>query len=1013
MTMDAPRLDDYITRNCSHLHNLLDETDESLSSDIRTELLYSANPNAGAGRIEDLIAENGKEAVLPVLTDASIRHAFVATVAGSRFLASVLKGRADLLESVFARGGFRSQKDSAAKEADLNDRLQGVSKVADFDKRLRQFKDEEYLRIGCRDLAEIADVVEVMRELSHLARVTIAAALEFHWELLAARFGTPKTEDGEKGFVVLALGKLAGEELNLSSDVDLIYLRRSMEGRTDGLEKVPVTRFYETLARAVAKSLSDITEDGFVFRVDLRLRPEGDKGELVPSFDNAREYYLSWGRTWERAALMKAVPVAGDLHMGDEFLQELEPFIYRKFLDYSTIEEMREMKLKVQDQLRRKPGINIKLGQGGIREIEFFVQAIQLINAGKIPRVRTSSTLTALTLLEENNLLDTATAGGLRQAYLFFRKTEHRIQINNQLHTHDLPRTRDDQEELARRMGYRNGGPDDFLKDLDRHRKLVEELFTSMFYSSEEEEIDRIPPQVRALMDAIHDSERAVEILSDLGFETPAESLPLIGMLLSPQERRYFSADGRRLLQRLAPMLVGELIRLPEPGKALAALDSYIGSLRSTSTYFSTLLENPPTARFLVRLLGESRFFADLLIHHPQAIDTLIGRWTAQPPEERETLSRQLAERLSYCHQYEAALDTLRVFKSEQLLRVGVSHFNGEMDSMTARWLVTELAEVCLQAAVRLAAEEMERRFGPVEGVSQLPFVVLGMGKLGGREMNYLSDVDVIFIYDPPAENIGRFSAHEWFSRLAHRVISALSVPTSEGIVFEIDTRLRPSGNKGPLVSSLDSFREYHRQTSELWEKQALIKARPVTGPQKLRDQVAEITCECVLNTDIGPEDVAEVDRLRRRMEYELAEEGKGHVDLKTGYGGLVDVEFYVQAKILQHVRRHPDILHHNTLESLAALRSEGLVGEDDFLTLDKGYRFLINLEDRLRIMEHRSVDRIPLEGTKLRGLARRLGYEEGSEHRLVEDYQAITRAIRDVYNSVFAGKDVSDEAGG
>jgi glutamate-ammonia-ligase adenylyltransferase len=268
--------------------------------------------------------------------------------------------------------------------------------------------------------------------------------------------------------------------------------------------------------------------------------------------------------------------------------------------------------------------------------------------------------------------------------------------------------------------------------------------------------------------------------------------------------------------------------------------------------------------------------------------------------------------------------------------------------------------------------------------------------------MSYLSDVDVIFIYDSPSDTLGNFSAHEWFSRLASRIISVLSVPTAEGTVFQIDTRLRPSGQKGPLVSSLSSFREYHRTTSKIWEKQTLIKARPCTGPSHLAGEVSQIVKECVLRTDVTDKDLEEIARLRQRMEDELAMEDKRHVDLKTGHGGLVDVEFFVQANILMHVHEHPDVLRQNTLDALAALYRAGLVTEDAFHALDYGYRFLTNLEDRLRIMEHRSVDRMPLEGDKLRGLARRLGYEEGAEDRFLREYFRVTGSIRAMYDSLF-----------
>jgi len=1000
--MEVGALLTYIQRNLPRLNSFLAELPEVSARRLVVRLAETPVSTASAGRLEDLLAGDAADAAQQILSrDQQTAAWFLATIGGSKYLHGVLLRDPASVRRLFLHRGCLVRKTRQAKEAELRERVKAASHTAELDEALRAFKEADCLRIGCRDLAGLAGVSEVMEELSDLAAASIETALDFHWERLVAKHGPPWAGPG-KGFVVLGMGKVSGRELNFSSDVDLMFLRRPEEGQTSGSQPISVIRFYETLARAVTQSLSQVTASGFVFRVDLRLRPEGEKGELVPSLANALEYYRHWGRTWERAALMKAVPIAGDRALGAEFTRSLEPFIYRKYLDYSTLDEMREMKQRIQSTLMRKPGINIKLGQGGIREIEFFVQALQLINGGRNPAVRSPGTCESLKLFRQAGLLEEETAEGLREAYLFFRKVEHRIQINHQLQTHELPRTADEQLDLARRTGYRNDALRSFLSDLEDRRHSVGELFASLFHAPGDEVVDQYSPAAQDIVKHILDEPAAVEFLGEHGFDEPAACYPILKNLIVASDRRLYSDRGRRLLARLAPLLLDELLSTPEPDKALLALDRYISSLHSRSSYLATLLENPPTARFLVKILGESRFFAELLIRHPQAIDSLIGRWTVQHPKEKEPLENELTERLSFCSDYEEELDALRIFKYEQVLRIGVSHLSGEIDSMTARWLVTELAEVCLEAGTLVAMKEMSRKFGLWNSSVELPFVVLGMGKLGGMEMSYLSDLDVIFVYDPPSETIGRFSAHEWFTRLENRLISVLSVPTAEGVVFEIDTRLRPSGQKGPLVSSLESFRDYHRTTSKLWEKQSLIKARPVVGPEYLRREVADIVTDCVLRTETTADDLKEIARLRQRMEKELGQEDRNHVDLKTGHGGLVDVEFYVQGNILKHASRHPEVLYHNTLEALAALRQVGLVDDRSFRVMDSGYRFLITLEDRLRLMEHRSVDRIALEGEKLRGLARRMGYDEGKEQLLVQDYLATTAAIREIYNSFF-----------
>lgn len=1000
--MEQDILNGYIERCCPRLKELLEQCHELDLPPLLAEIVDTPNARSTAGRLDDLLAGEASDTVRRILSDSTLRASFLATVGGSRFLTSVVSRNPSLADTLFLHGGRSITKSRKDKEEELRTITSGLVLTSDFDRALRMYKEADYLRIGSRDLSGEADVREVMAELSDLAAACIQSAVDFHLRRLVARYGAPPDAGDQGGFAVIAMGKLSGRELNFSSDVDLIFLRGPEEGRTSGPESVSVARFYEATATSVTKSLSDLTEDGFVFRVDLRLRPEGERGELVPSLTNAVEYYLGWGRTWERAALMKAVPLAGDHLLGESFVEELEPFIYRKHLDYSTLEEMRVMKQRIESQLKRKPGVNIKLGQGGIREIEFFVQALQLINAGKIRRVRTPSTLQGIELLNDTGLLDGETSSILREAYLFFRNTEHRIQINHQLQTHELPRTAEDQEELARRMGYHEEPLKAFLADLDKRRRTVEELFAGLFYHSGDDTGRQVSPAARRIVDSIHDERTTLSLLAEQGFEDPPASYPILKNLVIPADKGPLGDKGRQLLERLAPLFVEELLKVPEPGSALVSLAGFVESLHSGSAYFSTFLENPATIRFLVKIMGESRFFTDLLTRHPQAIDSLIARCLVSPPKERESLEADLKERLANCESFEDELDVLRRFKNEEILEIGVHHLMGDIESTAARWLVAELAETCLDRAVIMAGREMNRKFGGWDRSEQLPFVILAMGKLGGMEMTYLSDLDVIFIYDPPSESMGRFSTHEWFTRLANRIISILSVPTSEGAVFAIDTRLRPSGNKGPLVSSLSSFREYHRTTSKLWEKQALIKARPVTGPAELQEDVTRIVRECIVGTELTDDDVAEMDRLRGRMQTELAQEDELHVDLKTGHGGLVDVEFFVQGNILRHVKRHPKILCHNTLEAIAALYRSGILDEEFYSTLDFGYRFLSNLEDRLRIMEHRSVNRMPLQGEKLRGLARRLGYGDDGEEGLLEDYFRITASIRRMYNSFF-----------
>ncbi len=987
--------------NLNYLRTWLSLAPSSESEEIISLLLVTPNPLTTAVRLDDLLgSKTTRGEIEHILSDCESRVPFLKAIGGSNFLHSILVRRPEFLDLMFRQRGYRETKTSQDFERELSQKVGQTSDCAELKKILRWYKEREYLRIGIRDLANLDSVRQTMRELSDLASACVTITLSFHQERFSQAYGYASEYGSDRGLVVLGLGKIAGWELNFSSDIDLLFLRGPEDSLTNGPNAIQLRHFFENVVKKVTQSLAEITEDGFVFRVDLRLRPEGEKGELVPSVNNALDYYLNWGRTWERAALMKARVIAGDLELGRLFLSELEPFVYRKHLDYSTIEDMREMKLKIERTLKKKPGINIKLGQGGIREIEFFVQTLQLINAGKIRRLRTPSTYEAIQLLKEAGLLDAQTADLLADAYLFFRKTEHRIQIDHQLQTHELPRTLEQQTELARRMGYEQNSLEAFLADLECRRKLVEELFNSMFHHSEEEILSEICDLTMKIVEHIDDHIVLEDLLRKAGFEDATESSLMLQQLVRPAGRKGISEKSRRILERLAPLFLDEILKTPEPTRTLKALDRYIDSLYFSGSYFSTFLENTTTARFLVRILGESPFFSDLLTRHPQIIDSLIGKSAIEDLLDRKQLEDDLADRLENCDDYESQLDVLRRYKHERLLAIGVKQLWGEIDSPMARRSISELAEACLSASVTIASRAISKKFGGE--ADELPFAVLGMGKLGGKEMTYLSDLDIVFVYQDDSNMRGSLFVHDWFSRLATRVISVLTTHTAEGKAFDIDTRLRPSGNKGPLVSSLASFRDYHQRTSKLWERQALTKARPIAGPKFIKDELQAIVRDCLTRTPASEEDLKEIAHLRKRMEQEIASEDQFHVDLKTGQGGLVDVEFFVQANILKYGAQDPRLLCQNTLEALTALFDHSFVSMETFTTLDYGYRFLINLEDRLRLMEHRIVDRIPLTKQKLKSLAQRLGYGELGGEKLLEDYVTITRAIRKIYNSFF-----------
>ncbi len=892
---------------------------------------------------------------------------------------------------------------------------------------LRRYKCREMLRIGSRDLCGLADLVAVTAELSALAAAALQQAYvvcdrqlrsEHGAPLLAAESGTPGRE---AEFTVFGMGKFGGVELNFSSDIDLIYFYTSERGETAGItdplgqpkNRIPLHNYFCKLAELVTRAVGQATEDGFVFRVDLRLRPEGNSGEMANSLRGAEVYYESWGQSWERAAMLKARPVAGSRALGEQLLKNLEPFIYRRFLDYAMIEDIKVMKQKIDRSLtrEREGELNLKLGQGGIREIEFFIQAMQLIYAGKNPALREKNSLKALALLHREGLVKQDEYRTLREAYIFLRTVEHRIQVVQERQTHNLPTRTEELRALARRCGF--PGAEAFRLELDRHRQGVAAIYHDLFYTSEEERHEQVRPEILFLLDPNADPDLAKDILEERGFRNPDAAFESL-QLLRGAPHSFLTQRARRHLERIAPLLLQEVVDAPEPDMALLNLERFLGALRARATFFALLAENKGIIQVLVSLFGTSQFLSRIFIQHPEILDSLVSRSYAAPFKDRATMARDLAELLKSAADYEQKLDVLRRFRNEEFLRIAMGDIHGHTPQGQGTLQLSCLAEVCLEQAVAIAREELLPRFGlPVSKASgeEAQFAIVGMGKLGGRELNYHSDLDIIFIYEGDGEtrpapgcDAERFREQtnpEYFSRLAQRTISVLTLMTREGTVYQIDTRLRPSGNQGPLVTSLAAFERYHEASAQLWERQALTKARSVVGPDALAGRIDRLIGCCVYQRPLPAGLKEEIYRLRGRMEAEIAREGEEHYNIKTGRGGMVDVEFVVQYLQLLHGGTHPALRTTNTLQALQRLQEEGLLSQATYTALEGGYKFLRRVENRLRLVHDQSINELSGDRTYLLRLARRLGYPDRPRHPadvFLEDYHRTTEEIRRVF---------------
>jgi glutamate-ammonia-ligase adenylyltransferase len=899
-------------------------------------------------------------------------------------------------------------RDAAAHRAALAARVPHAVPRAALQSALRRYRRREFLRIGGRDLLGLAAVDETVRELSALAEGVIAFAVARTRERLAGEWGEPTVDGQPVAFVGLGMGKLGGGELNYSSDVDLVWVYER-DGDLGGGRTF--AQFFSRLAEEVTRALGEVTEEGFCFRVDLRLRPGGGEGPLAISIPAALSYYEAWGQTWERAVWLKARPIAGDPALGDALLAELAPFVYRRYLDFATLEDLKAMKLRVDAALRAPEAAerDVKLGRGGIREIEFLVQAQQLIHGGKDARLRPRSTLGALAALASASYVDVVLAGDLADAYRFLRDVEHKLQVVHERQTHLLPRDPDDTRLLARRLGFL--APDGAAllgAALARHRGRVREAFDALFHAAAEERRRGAAPELALLVEELDDDSRALWRLGELGFRDLEGAYRDLRLLRDGPPHAPASPRRRQALATLAPALLAEIARSAAPDRALHHMASFVSTIGARTSYLHLLLENPGVLRLLVRLFATSEFLSAFFLRHPELLDSLVRADLVRLVRSREAFVTELQDRLAAASDLEAELDTIRRFRHEEFLRIGIHDIQGDLTPDEVAHQLTWLAEACLGAAVSIGRREAAGRLGLPLDLPTGRLAVVALGKLGSEELTYASDLDLIFVYDvtDPAWWNDRPTPQEFFSRVAQRALSVLQTATREGIAYRIDTRLRPSGNQGPLVSSLEAFARYHEESAQVWERQALIRARVLSAPAELQERVAGVLERFVYGRGLRADETDEIARMRDRIEHERSPADAAAIAIKTGRGGLVDVEFVVQMLQLRHGGGDPRLRVRAVLPSLEALEGAGVLSAGEGRALREGYVFLRRLESRLRLERNQAVEAVEGDPEGLLGLARQLGYggnDTDAVAALETDLARHREGIRAAYEQQFA----------
>ena len=784
---------------------------------------------------------------------------------------------------------------------------------------LRRLRKTVMLGLITRDLDGRADLAEVVDTVTALAEETVAAAAASHAQWLAHEFGNPlgATSAKTQQLHVIAMGKLGGGELNVSSDIDIVFAYPE-DGETDGTRRISNHEFFVRLARRIISAIAEVTADGFVFRVDTRLRPYGDSGPLAVSFDMLEEYFVTQGREWERYAWVKARPVTGEA--GADLDAVLTPFVYRRHLDYSAIASLRSLHAQIRQEVqKREIADNIKLGPGGIREVEFFGQIFQLIRGGVTPDLQERGIRKVLAVLAERGTISEDTRRELDAAYVFLRNVEHRLQEAADQQTHDVPREDAGMARLAAAMGFDTAAS--FTAALDGHRHAVHGHFQMLLEAPEAEgHASAVARELDTIWTQAAGAARAAELLAQVGYEEPGEVLRLLDHLRSDTETRALSLTGRQRLDRLIPLILREATHASQPLSALRRILDLVRTVERRTSYLALLLEYPAALRRLVKLADASPWIASFLAQHPVLLDELLDSRTLYRPPDRDTLAADIRRRLAQApaDDLESQIEELCIFKQSNVLRVAAADVTGRLPLMRVSDFLSDIAEIAVNAVVDLAWDHLVERHGtPVCRLDGRPcergFAVIAYGKLGGLELGYGSDLDLVFLHagvDGPTRGGPRpIDTAQFFNRLGQRVIHILTSHTRAGKVYEIDTRLRPSGISGILVRHVEAFGDYQLNEAWTWEHQALIKARAVSGEALITARFDAIRGQTLARRRESTRLRADVIEMRERMRREHSRPAAGVFDLKQDPGGMVDIEFLVQYLVLRLAQRHPELV--------------------------------------------------------------------------------------------------------
>ncbi len=842
--------------------------------------------------------------------------------------------------------------------------FQEITNESIMSTKLRVFRRTQAAVIALLELQSQLSIESSCLRISVLAESLIQTAYQWSYKQFEEKLGSPQNKKSEKqNLIILSMGKLGGQELNFSSDVDLIFFYPQVGHTHNASKPIENLVFFRRLSHLLIQLLDEVTEEGFVYRIDMRLRPYGNSGAIVMSYAEAEDYYQEQGREWERFALLRARPITGSVEEQKALDDIIRPFSFRRYIDYSVFESIRNMKSMIQREIRRK-GLkdNIKLGAGGIREIEFSVQSLQLIQGGRDPRLREKNTLRVLPLLVENKLLSKKIAKDFIQAYRFLRRVEHCLQEFSEQQTQTLPTETSEKNKLYQVMGFKSWVS--FIAELSKHQQQVQKHFKTLF--SREKQDYKQDDFYQALADGYIDAKQLISYANKnlpnitLNEEQGNHFILNLENFLEDNTLTNLSSRGEKRLKLFFPHLLATCLSHQKPATVLKRSLNLIQAILNRTVYLELLSENPPVLRHLVDLTGASSWITKRLIDYPILLDELLYPNSLYQPLKSKDLKAELHQLLLRVDPFdeELLMDTLRTFKQTNELRIAAALLTQRLSISEISRYLTQLAEVILAASLELVWPLVCRQYGNPENMNQAQqkygFAIIGYGKLGGHELGFGSDLDLVFLFNQAlnqkTQGARPISYSRFYARLAQKLIHFLSTRTNLGVLYQVDTRLRPSGASGLIVSHLEAYHDYQLESAWTWEHQALVRARFITGDPSIEEAFYQTRLTVLTKERDLKQLKFDIKDMRKKMRYQFESQQPQELDLKQASGGLIDIEFIAQFFALTSSEKKG--LPHNTVKCLKLAMQENRLTESEIDLLIQSYRLFRNQLNELTLLD-------------------------------------------------------------